>query len=88
MTDNLDRHRPSPAPPQPTKQSVFVQLWTFSRGGHQWSAALQEPDPWGFEVQILKNGKLRMSCRFPTRFQAVAWAAEERTALEQALTGI
>ena len=41
--------------------------------------------PWGLEVHILRNGKLRMSRRFAKSSQPVAWATEERTALEQGL---
>ena len=85
MTDNLDRRRPSRAQPHSMGQSVAVQLWAFSRGGDQWSAALQEQGAWGLEVQISRNGKLRMSRRFPSRSQAVAWATDKRTALEQGL---
>jgi hypothetical protein len=79
------RHRHEPA--QPASLSVAVELWTFAMGAHQWSAALQAPGRWGFEVHILRNGKLRMSRRFTKRSQAVAWAKEERTALAQAFRG-
>ena len=41
--------------------------------------------PWGLEVHILRNRTFRLSRRFAKRSQAVAWATEERTALEQAL---
>jgi len=85
MTDDRDQHLLHPAQPRPTSLSVAVQLWTFNRGGHRWSAALQPQGPWGLEVHILRNGKLRMSHRFAKRSQAVAWATEERTALKQGL---
>jgi hypothetical protein len=85
MTDDRYRHRLHPAQPRPTSLSVAVQLWAFNRGGHRWSAALQPKGSWGIEVHILRNRKLRLSRRFAKRSQAVAWATEERTALEQAL---
>jgi hypothetical protein len=85
MTNDRDRHRPSPAQPQPPSLNAAVELWTFSKGGHRWSAQLHAQGSLGFEVQILRAGKLRISRRFPKRSQAVAWAREEWTALEQGL---
>jgi hypothetical protein len=84
MTNHRDRQRLQPAQPRPTSLGIPVQLWTFNMKEHQWSAKLQAPGPWGQEVHILRNGKLRMSRRFTKRSQAVAWAKEERTAIEQA----
>jgi hypothetical protein len=88
MTNHRDRHRLQPAQSRPPSLSSAGPLWTFNMKGHQWSATLQAPGPWGLEVHILSNGKLRMSRRFTKRSQAVAWAKEERTALAQAFRGV
>ena len=85
MTDDRDRHRLHPAQPRPTSRRGAVQLWAFNRGAHRWCAALQPKGSWGIEVHILRNRTFRLSRRFAKRSQAVAWATEERTALEQAV---
>ena len=85
MPDDRDHQGTQPAQPRPPSPQVAVELWTFSRSGHRWSAQLQVQGPWGHEVQILRNGKLRLSRRFPKRSLAEAWARAERTALDQGL---
>src|SRR5215831_14487285 len=73
--DDRDRHGAHLPEPQPASSTVAVELWTFSRGGHRWSAELRPRGSLGFEVCILRKGKLRLSRRFPKRSQALAWAS-------------
>jgi len=66
-------------------------LWSFRQGHHTIACELRDHGPHGVEAQFYKDEEFVMSRRFdesmdrprPPRELAIAWAEQERVALEQ-----
>jgi hypothetical protein len=69
-------HRIAPAVARPAER-----IWTLAKGAEQIACELR-PDPYGIDVQFLRNQDFSHSRRFATREAAVRWADQERAALE------
>jgi hypothetical protein len=72
-----------PNRPTPRRQpKPGEQIWTLHKDHVTWSCELRfHGESYGWEAQILRNGELSISRRFPLRQQAERWAEEERKAL-------
>jgi hypothetical protein len=53
-------------------------LWeVWEPDEHTWSARLLYHGEWGVEAQLLRDGAFLLGCRFNTKQEAAAWAAEQ-----------
>ena len=59
------------------------RLWQLWQDHLTWSCELRYHGEWGVEAQILRNGALHLSQRFPLHTQAMTWAEDYRGDFEQ-----
>jgi len=76
-------YAPNAKPLPPRKPRPGEPLFSFVRGHDRFACELRYHGEWGVEAQFLKNEELLIGRRFDLRAQAVRWAEEMRTALDQ-----
>lgn len=91
MSDDQPFYAPDlkPAPPRQPKPSELLE--EFLVGHDRWCIELLDHGQWGIEARFLKNEEFFSSRRFDERDDpmraprelAIAWAREERKALER-----
>ena len=72
--------------PQPPRRRILgrrERLFEFLSGYERFVCELRDHGESGVEAMFYQDEEFLVSRRFPTREQAVAWAAQERKAIEQ-----
>src|SRR5437764_6701430 len=90
MGDEKPFYAPDLKPPLPRQPQPGELLFVFLVGHARWSCELRDHGQWGVEAQFWKNEEFMRSRRFdarmdptrPPREMAIAWAGEERKAIE------
>ena len=59
----------------PREAEPLWEVWEPDE--HTWSARLLYHGEWGVEAQLLRDGAFLLGCRFNTKQEAAAWAAEQ-----------
>ena len=83
MSDEQPFYAPNAKPLPPRVARRGEPLFSFVREHDRFACELRYHAEWGVEAQFLKNEELLVGRRFDLREQAVRWAAEMRTALDQ-----
>lgn len=90
MSDEQPFYAPNRTPDPPRASKPGEPLFEFSSGGDRFRCELRDHGEFGIEAQFYRNGEFWISRRFddrvdPTRTPralAIAWAEEERRAME------
>lgn len=91
MSDEQPFYAPDLKPAPPRQPQPGELLFEFLVGHNRWLCELRDHGQYGVEAQFWKNEEFTFSRRFddrldrtrPPRALAIAWAEEERRALER-----
>lgn len=81
-----NRKLDKPREPQPGELLFSFERFTLDRGMDHYRCELRDHGEWGWEAQFFKNGEFMLSHRWPSKQQAIAWAAVERDAIVKGWT--